>query len=558
MDPLAVLTYHDVTKHRPGRYAPSLGYLDWETQPDPFRRWLEAPVVLLPLLKRDPDGQHLDLYQRTHNTFWDFNLESIGAFLELSMGLSAWKSVGQSRWALRMNPSSGNLHPTEAHLILPPLTAPSRLTAKGAPALPGDPIEPGRKGGVYHYQPYLHALEQRAVLSESYGQRMQSHFQSPGFLVVLTSIVWREAWKYGARAYRYCQHDAGHALGAMSFASNLLGWKVTCLNAVSDEQACTVLGFDRTVWPTAEEEHIDLVCYVSPATQKAISRSLPPDFVKAFEKVSFTGQPSQLSSNHVDWDAINDVLPLMEKPETHEASVRLESRPLFPPHHHQFAAHLIRQRRSAVAYDGQTGITSQQMLAILDRTLPRLNAAPFDVELGAARVHLALFVHRVHQWKPGLYLLVRNSDALADLKRNLSRDFKWEAVEMGYPLYLLKEGDFQLDAGQISCHQAIASKSAFSLGMISRFLPEIEKTPWVYRTLFQECGLIGQALYLESEAQGIRGTGIGCFFDDEMHQLLGITTNNYQSLYHFTAGGPLEDARLQTQPAYAHLPADRR
>jgi len=26
--------------------------------------------------------------------------------------------------------------------------------------------------------------------------------------------------------------------------------------------------------------------------------------------------------------------------------------------------------------------------------------------------------------------------------------------------------------------------------------------------------MIGQVLYLEAEAQGVRATGIGCFFDD--------------------------------------------
>ena len=34
--------------------------------------------------------------------------------------------------------------------------------------------------------------------------------------------------------------------------------------------------------------------------------------------------------------------------------------------------------------------------------------------------------------------------------------------------------------------------------------------------------MIGQVLYLEAEAAGIRATGIGCFFDDEMHALLGL------------------------------------
>ena len=44
------LSYHERTKHHPGRYARSLGYLDWDTQPDPFRRYEGARVLPLPLM----------------------------------------------------------------------------------------------------------------------------------------------------------------------------------------------------------------------------------------------------------------------------------------------------------------------------------------------------------------------------------------------------------------------------------------------------------------------------------------------------------------------------
>jgi hypothetical protein len=71
--------------------------------------------------------------------------------------------------------------------------------------------------------------------------------------------------------------------------------------------------------------------------------------------------------------------------------------------------------------------------------------------------------------------------------------------------------------------------------------------------LFWECGLLGQILYLEAEAAGVRGTGIGCFFDDEAHRILGLKNERWQSLYHFTVGEPLEDKRLQTFAAYEHL-----
>jgi len=62
--------------------------------------------------------------------------------------------------------------------------------------------------------------------------------------------------------------------------------------------------------------------------------------------------------------------------------------------------------------------------------------------------------------------------------------------------------------------------------------------------------MIGQVLYLEAEAAGVRATGIGCFFDDAMHELLGLKDRTLQSLYHFTTGGPVEDERLTTLPPY--------
>ena len=84
------------------------------------------------------------MYERSPIAFQKFTRETIGAFLELSLGLSAWKSIPGNSWALRVNPSSGNLHPTEAHLILPTL--------------------PGVTAGVFHCNSYLHALEPMSML----------------------------------------------------------------------------------------------------------------------------------------------------------------------------------------------------------------------------------------------------------------------------------------------------------------------------------------------------------------------------------------------------------
>ena len=60
--------------------------------------------------------------------------------------------------------------------------------------------------------------------------------------------------------------------------------------------------------------------------------------------------------------------------------------------------------------------------------------------------------------------------------------------------------------------------------------------------MFWESGVVGQVLYLEAEAAGARATGIGCFYDDPVHDVLGLKGHEFQSLYHFTVGIPVEDA----------------
>ena len=108
-------------------------------------------------------------------------------------------------------------------------------------------------------------------------------------------------------------------------------------------------------------------------------------------------------------------------------------------------------------------------------------------------------------------------------------------------------------AMRLSCHQEIAADGVFAVAMIARFKDRLVGAVYDYRRLHWECGMVGQVLYLEAEAHGIRGTGIGCFFDDPVHDVLGNSGYERQSLYHFTMGHPIDDPRLTTLPAYFHL-----
>ncbi|MEZ4525225.1 MAG: SagB/ThcOx family dehydrogenase [Desulfobacterales bacterium] len=260
-----VFRCHEETKHHFHRFARSAGYMDWKNQPNPFRFYKVSDLLSLPLLKTDPAGEHMNLYQRERHSVLPFDRENIGGFLELSLGISAWKSAGAERWSLRMNPSSGNLHPEEAYLILPE--------------------QENLKSGLYHYNSFLHALEPRADVSAQLWEKIRNHFQTQVFFIGLSSIFWRESWKYGERAFRYCNLDTGHALAALRFSAGLMGWKLSCLHCLSHADMSNVLGFDRTQWKESEAEEAEVLCAVHAAGSE-IPRTLPDDILADFSGLS--------------------------------------------------------------------------------------------------------------------------------------------------------------------------------------------------------------------------------------------------------------------------------
>ena len=526
-----IVIYHDRTKHHPERYALGPGGLDWATQPNPFRRFDGSPVLKLPLSVHDDTPAAAVLFGADATPPRPLNLGSLGLFLELSMGLSARKEIPGNSWYLRMNPSSGNLHPTEAYVVLPAL----EWLQGGA--------------GVYHYAPLAHALEQRARRS----QRAKSN--TGGFCVGLTSITWREAWKYGERAFRYCQHDVGHALAALRYAAAALGWRAELLQEWDDSQLAVLLGLDRPEdFADAERETPELLVRVM-----VNGKSEPVQSPAADASVEWFGRANRLSRSHVEWRVIDNAIAVSERkaPMTHQPIVPALWPPPAPPACAHSSGQLIRQRRSAVDFDGVTSITLEKFLAILDTTLPRESVPPFDVWPFPPRLHLIIFAHRVTGLEPGMYLWLRapaDEETLRHAFRNITT---WEApanLPPTTPLRRLGRADLRDFARSLSCQQDIAADGAFSLGMLARFEPVLRECgAAAWRELFWESGLIGQALYLAAEAAGVRGTGIGCYFDDVLHRALGLTGHDWQSLYHFTIGNPVEDLRLRTAPPYEHL-----
>jgi SagB-type dehydrogenase family enzyme len=533
-----VRAYHARTKHRFEAYAEGPGQLDWDAQPAAFRHYPGAPVLELPLTGDRFERCYGQLEKKPKNEIAP-DLDSLGALLELSFGLSAWKTWGPSRWALRCNPSSGNLHPVEAWVLSAGL--------------------PGVGAGLQHYDPEEHALEGRALTAPVAGEAWLA--------IGLSSVMWREAWKYGERAFRYCQLDIGHAVGALGYAAALLGWEVVPLVATA-EALKHCLGLDRpedfppSRYAFTETEEPEILLAI-----RAPGLAMPPSaeaLAAWLDSADWQGKPTRIDpSPGYRWPAIDQVAAASR--EVVSASEAIDFAPLPPlvPHPTTTgAAQIIRQRRSGQRFDPHYALLKPAFYRMLDAVLPRPQL-PWLAQATPPRIHLLLFVLRVDGLPCGLYLLPRTPAAFTELPAALLQtderfaarrpvsEFDPECPPHLGLIQLAEMGlqEMQRLARSLSCHQDIASTSAFSLGMLGEF-EAATATGHGYRELLREAGLVGQVLYLEAEAAEVRGTGIGCFFDDPVHQLVGLSGPRYQSVYHFTVGTPVTDARIETDPPY--------
>ena len=409
----AVRRYHQVTKHHVHRFAHGPGYLDWATQPDPFRRYHGTAVIALDKVQPAEGPRYDDAFVEGQTPPSPLNRRSISQLFFDSLAISAWKRAGDAQWALRVNPSSGKLHPTEGYLLSGPVDG-----------LLAGPL-------VCHYAPKEHALEVRAQVDPTLWEALCARCPRQTIFVGLTSVHWREAWKYGQRAYRYCQHDLGHAIAAVAIAAAALGWQARLMDDLGTAELAGLLG---TNWKhaadgqrTAEAEEPDVLIAVGPRVRGITERTLPEDPVQQFARLEWRGTPNALSPDHVDW-GMDAPAVAARRPPGQSPSVRLqESRsPSSLPARVVGLRPVIRQRRSAVAMDGLTRIDRDLFYRTLYKTVASSGQVPFSTLPWTPHIHLAIFVHRIDGLAPGLYMLVRDRTQRSGLEAACTRIATWK------------------------------------------------------------------------------------------------------------------------------------
>jgi SagB-type dehydrogenase family enzyme len=522
-----LFAYHAATKHSHASVHGGGWSLDWDNQPNPFRRYAGAPRVELPPADPTPrlaaSGCLTGLADTGAREWPARALPLIGSLLKHSMAVSAWKQVvgTEVRYSLRVNPSSGNLHPTETWLALSGLA--------------------DVEDGLYHYDVRGHALEQRRTgdAAGAIAALAGLPVGGRGALVVLGSIFWREAWKYRARAYRYCLHDMGHAVSSVALAARGLGLGSRVHAHFPDEALERVLGL------TGGDERPMLLLDLRDAGEAHPQGGE----ITLGEPV---GTPNELSAETLDWPLIDGMnastlveggpCPVAARapdPRSELAGTNdepSEAIPLPPPAPCDAPLdEVVLKRRSAIDYltDGRASLADFAGILAESACMPRADLlGTLDDGRPNRLVSLYCYVHRVDDLAPGCYRYLPDEHALLPVRL----------------------GDVRNAAAGLSLGQELASHAVAAFSMIA----DLERGAAAfgnraYRHAHVEAGMIGQGLYVAATARGLQSTGIGAFYDDDVHRWLGLAGRARQVIYHHSIGKAAPDERLRDAESPAEV-----
>ncbi|HEX2711855.1 MAG TPA: SagB/ThcOx family dehydrogenase [Candidatus Acidoferrales bacterium] len=498
-----LFAYHHATKHSYHSVRTHAHFLDWRNQPDPFRTYEGAPLVTLPAEPgfpaagafatmaalaegvRTADGSASGYGEEVRlEATW------LSRLLWHSIAISAWKKIPQTnyRYSLRVNPSSGNLHPTETYLALLGFA--------------------GLDDGLYHYRADRHSLElrSRGGWTEWIARALGLPWAAESPLIIgLTSIFWREAWKYRDRAYRYCCHDLGHAMMSLLLAARALGLPGGVVAHFSDLSLTQALGL------TGSDE--------APMAFLVFPPQSPSGRLPVRPQRELAGVPNELSAEEVPYYLLlgmhrSTILPDPPGPlprfsSANAGSARDQASSLNGARDTPLGL-TVRRRRSALDFDARTPLMEragvEQLLDFATRDWPadwrgNFGGEGIAVERGATFVTLYLYFHRVGHSEPGVYRWDHSSRRLEQLHR----------------------GNVERVAAYLSLEQALAGNACFAVSMIAN-LAEVARVfgNRGYRYVHFEAGAIGQKLYIGAEALGWNATGIGAFYDDDVHRYLGF------------------------------------
>lgn len=468
----AARRYHELTKHsytsvRSGAYA-----LDWDNKPLPYKIYPEAAAIALPrdLRLSSVPALRAIAEDAAPDAGSPIGLETLTRLLFCADGLTRSRRVGGEDYHFRAAPSAGALYPIEVYLA-------------------ASEVE-GLEAGLYHFSPAdlkLRGLRRgdfRAAIASATGMRQSA--VSARAILILSAIFWRSAWKYRARAYRYCFWDVGTMLANLLAAAAADAIPAEIVTAFEDPPIEMLLGIDG--------EHEGALAIIPLGSGAREMRAGPEITPLKFESIP-------LSRDEVVYDEL--VKMHRESRLLSGAEVKAIADAALEPFGRQPASDAV--RFDTVAPEGALGLGQ----TILSRGSTRV-----FVEESIAGEELQTIVTKSSGHPradfPSLtdtYLIVNAVDGMDAGAYFFDRDSR------GFEL--LKRGNFRGEAGYLCLEQALGMNCSallvYMAGLERAMRPLGNRG---YRDAHLEAGLHGGRAYLAAYALDRGASGL-TFYDDD-------------------------------------------
>jgi SagB-type dehydrogenase family enzyme len=518
-----LVEYHQETRCLEGSAPPET---DPHLQPRPYRIFESCPKIELPthligvdvvatvsLLAHQPEA----VAQGDLNPPND--MKTLATWLFMSYGLTQ-KADGDEHAAagwLHSCPSSGATYPAEIYVA--------------AFAIEG--LEPG----LYHFSPREFALRKLRGGDDTFAMLWQGSGgldvlrASPASLLVST-IFWRSAWKFGGRGYRAALLDAGHVIENISISAAGLGIEALVRLQVNDVTMRQLIGVAPDA-PFGEAEAVHaVVVWANPAdprfrfNREAVVLPAPPiprpPLSSAFVQHDLILQAhdacaARQGSVQEVQPPVTDLSPLPEQFEAYERPPSIE------PHGGTGLSSLLMKHRTARAFQRGASIDRDQLLwmnqiAFHGGTYPPL----LPQGQHAALVRPFWQVNGVRGLDSGIWFYDAPTDKWASLTRGETR---MEAT------YLALEDSRAGDASAVCYITANLELLMQSAG------------PHLYRLAHLEAGIAAQRMQMVATALGLGACGLPSFLDEEIRKFLGLSQTHWQAIYAVAIGVPVDADR---------------
>ena len=478
----AAWAYHNGTKHSYRSVRSNPHFLDWQSQPLPFKIYTTLDPIPLP---RDFSRSAVPVLQAISSTGARSDsiclpdLRTLARLLYFCAGITKRKMYPGREILFRAASCTGALYHIDLYLICGDLG--------------------GLKAGMYHFGVHDFALRRlrlgdfRSEVARATGY--EASVAAAPAIIAFASTYWRNAWKYQARTYRHCFWDSGTILANLFAVASANGVPARLIGGFVDATLSHLLGLDDQ-----REGTISLV---------ALGRTQEASRATAPEIETLDLETSPLSKEQVEYPAIREIHGASSlRSEAEVAAWRDEIPPaglpapwgqLFPlrplPEDEEPTDSIeqVILRRGSTREFALEPITFAQLSTILRSSTRGVPADLLD-PYGATLNDLYLIVNAVDDLPSGAYVYHRGQEALE----------------------LLKEGEFRSEAGVLGLEQALpatASVNVFFLADLKRALGLFGNRG--YRAAQLEAGIIGGRLYLSAYALRLGATGL-TFYDDDV------------------------------------------